>query len=430
MSITGRLVLLALLGVVPVLLYPGAVSIAVWVALLVLGCAVDLALAASPRAIGVQRKLPETVRLTEEATSTLTVRNHARRTFRGWIREGWQPSAGALNPVHRLSIPAGEGRNVQVRLVPRRRGDLSVHHVTIRSAGPLGLAARQVTIPAPGMLRVLPPFHSKRLLPSKLRRLRELDGRAAVQIRGAGTEFDSLRDYVRGDDVRSIDWRASARRRDTVVRTWRPERDRRVVIVLDTSRTSAARIEDEPRLDTGIEASLLLAVLAQRGGDRVDFLAFDRRPRARVGSSAKGNLLASLVSAMAPLDSELIEADFSRIPSQVRSISAHRSLVVLLTALDSGAVEEGLLPMLPSLTAQHVVVVASVRDPLLDELRHRRSTAAETYRAAAAERALLDRAAIKERLRQLGTEVLDEAPHELPSKLADLYIRLKAAGRL
>ncbi|GAB3545467.1 DUF58 domain-containing protein [Arthrobacter tumbae] len=430
MSITARLVLLALLGVVPVLLYPGAVSIALWVALLVLGCAVDLAFAASPRAIGVQRSLPGTVRLTEETVSTLTVRNHAERPFRGWIREGWQPSAGARNPVHRLSVPAGEGRNLSVQLAPRRRGDLSVHHVTIRSAGPLGLAARQVTIKAPGTLRVLPPFHSKRLLPSKLRRLRELDGRAAVQIRGAGTEFDSLRDYVRGDDVRSIDWRASARRRDTVVRTWRPERDRRVVIVLDTSRTSAARIEDEPRLDTGIEASLLLAVLAQRGGDRVDFLAFDRRPRARVQSAAKGNLLKSLVTAMAPLESELIEADFSQIPAQVRSISPHRSLVVLLTALDSGAVEEGLLPMLPSLTSQHVVVVASVRDPQLDELRIQRSTAAETYRAAAAERALLDRAAIKERLRQLGAEVVDEPPHELPSKLADLYIRLKAAGRL
>ncbi|GAA2171894.1 hypothetical protein GCM10009784_00260 [Arthrobacter parietis] len=200
--------------------------------------------------------------------------------------------------------------------------------------------------------------------------------------------------------------------------------------MLDTSRTSAARIEDEPRLDTGIEASLLLAVLAQRGGDRVDFIAFDRRPRARVQSGAKGNLLESLVTAMAPLESELIEADFSQIPAQVRSISAHRSLVVLLTALDSGAVEEGLLPMLPALTSQHVVVIASVRDPHLDELRSQRGTAAETYRAAAAERALLDRAAIKERLRQLGAEVVDESPHELPSKLADLYIRLKAAGRL
>lgn len=430
MSITARLVILALFGTLPVILYPGPVSIGIWLTLLVLACALDLFLAASPRRMGVQRSLPATVRLTEGCVSTLTVRNHSRRAFRGWVREGWQPSAGAENPVNRVSVPAGEGRNVQVRLVPRRRGDLAVHHVTFRSTGPLGLAARQVTIAAPGVLRVLPPFHSKRLLPSKLRRLREMDGRAAVQIRGAGTEFDSLRDYVRGDDVRSIDWRASARRRDTVVRTWRPERDRRVLIVLDTSRTSAARIEDEPRLDTGIEASLLLAVLAQRGGDRVDFLAFDRRPRARVESAAKGNLLASLVTAMAPLDSELIEADFSQIPAQVRSISAHRSLVVLLTALDAGAAEEGLLPMLPSLTAQHVVVVASVRDPHLDELRRQRETAADTYRAAAAERAILDRAAIKTRLHQLGAEVVDEPPHELPSKLADLYIRLKAAGRL
>lgn len=430
MSITARLVLLALAGAIPVMLYPGAVSAAVWLALLVLAVAVDLALAASPRNVGVQRSLPSTVRLTEDCVSTLTVRNHGSRTLRGWVREGWQPSAGAQDSVHRVSVPPGEGRRVSTRLLPRRRGDLAVHHVTIRSTGPLGLAARQITIPAPGVLRVLPPFHSKRLLPSKLRRLRELDGRAAVQIRGAGTEFDSLRDYVRGDDVRSIDWRASARRRDTVVRTWRPERDRRVLIVLDTSRTSAARIEDEPRLDTGIEASLLLAVLAQRGGDRVDFLAFDRRPRARVQSVAKGNLLSSLVEAMAPLEPELIEADFSQIPAQVRSITAHRSLVVLLTSLEAGAVEEGLLPVLPSLTAQHLVVVASVRDPQLDALRHERTTAAEVYRAAAAERAVLDRAAIKARLHQLGAEVVDEPPHELPSKLADLYIRLKAAGRL
>lgn len=190
---------------------------------------------------------------------------------------------------------------------------------------------------------MLPSFASKRHLPSKLRRLRELDGGSAVQIRGAGTEFDSLRDYVRGDDVRSIDWRATARRRDTVVRTWRPERDRRVVVVLDTSRTSAARVLDEPRLDTGIEAALLLSVLAERGGDKVHFLAFDRRLRARVDSTAKGNLLGSLVTAMAPLEAELIEADWSRVPAQVRAVSPHRSLVVLLTSLDAGAVEEGLL---------------------------------------------------------------------------------------
>ncbi|WP_105032709.1 DUF58 domain-containing protein [Arthrobacter ruber] len=430
MVITGRLVLLALLGVVPVVLYPGAASILLWAALLAAVTALDLSLAASPRRVGIVRTLPDSVRLGEECRSALVLRNDTPRPLRATVREAWQPSAGAADPEQALRVPPGESRRLAVLLRPTRRGVLRVGTVTIRSSGPLGVAARQVTVPAPGVLRVLPPFNSKRHLPSKLRRLRELDGRSAVQIRGAGTEFDSLRDYVRGDDVRSIDWRATARRRDTVVRTWRPERDRRVVVVLDTSRTSAARVLDEPRLDTGIEAALLLSVLAERGGDKVHFLAFDRRLRARVDSTAKGNLLGSLVTAIAPLEPELIEADWSRVPAQVRAASPHRALVVLLTSLDSGAVEEGLLPALPGLTGRHAVVVASVRDPRLEEMTAGRSTAAATFRAAAAERALLDRAAIADQIRLLGAEVVDAVPAELPPLLADAYIRLKAAGRL
>ncbi|MHA7281658.1 DUF58 domain-containing protein [Arthrobacter sp. TMS2-4] len=430
MVITGRLVLLALLGVVPVLVYPGATAILLWALLLAAVLGVDLALAASPRRVGIRRTLPDSVRLGESGTSIVVLRNDTPRTLRATVREAWQPSAGAADPEQSVVVPSGEARRLTLLLRPTRRGVLRVETVTVRSAGPLGLAARQVTVPAPGDLRVLPPFNSKRHLPSKLRRLRELDGQAAVQIRGAGTEFDSLRDYVRGDDVRSIDWRATARRRDTVVRTWRPERDRRVVVVLDTSRTSAARVLDEPRLDTGIEAALLLSVLAERGGDKVHFLAYDRRLRARVDSTAKGNLLASLVTAMAPLDAELIEADWTRLPAQVRAVSPHRSLVVLLTSLDAGAVEEGLLPALPGLTERHVVVVASVRDPRLDEMGADRSTATATFRAAAAERSLLDRGAVAQQIRLLGAEVVDAAPADLPPLLADTYIRLKATGRL
>src|SRR5690625_987970 len=111
--------------------------------------------------------------------------------------------------------------------------------------------------------------------------LREMEGAASVQVRGQGTEFDSLREYVPGDDVRSIDWRATARRSEVVVRTWRPERDRRVLIVVDASRTSAARVGDGARLDASIEAALLLGALTSRAGDRVGLLAVDRKQRAR-----------------------------------------------------------------------------------------------------------------------------------------------------
>ncbi|WP_454811044.1 DUF58 domain-containing protein [Paenarthrobacter nitroguajacolicus] len=430
MAITGRFVLLALLGLVPLVVFP-AWSTVLFVAVgLLLLLVADLVLAASPARLALERRQPGNVTLEGETDSVVTVTNGTRRKLRAEVRDTWQPSAGAVNAAQSLVVPSGERRRMTVTLVPRRRGDLKSPHVTLRSFGPMGLAARQRTRALPGQLRVLPPFHSKRHLPSKLRKLRELDGRAAVQIRGAGTEFDSLRDYVRGDDVRSIDWRATARRTSVVVRTWRPERDRRVVIVLDTSRTAAARIEDEPRLDTGIEAALLLAVLAERGGDRVDFLAYDRRIRARVESASKGNLLGQLVQAMAPLEAELIELDWQQVPAQVRAVSAHRSMVVLLTALDGGAPEEGLLPTVAQLSRQHVVVVASVRDPLLSAMKEERTTASQVFRAAAAERALLERSAVTAQLRQLGAEVVDAEPHDVPPLLADTYIRLKAAGRL
>ena len=430
MAISGRFFFLALAALVPIIVAPGAVTWLAALAVLVLAFAVDLALAASPRHLVLSRSVPTGVRLGESAEATLRLANESPRTLRAFVKDGWQPSSGAANALQRVRIPAGERAALSIILRPSRRGDLRSGHVSVRSFGPLGMAARQKTIPAPAVLRVLPPFHAKRHLPSKLRLLRELDGKAAVQIRGAGTEFDSLRDYVRGDDVRSIDWRATARRRDVVVRTWRPERDRRVVIVLDTSRTSAARIGDEPRLDTGIEASLLLAVLAERGGDRVNLIAFDRRVRARASSTGKGSMLGSMVQALAPLEPELIELDAAAIPGQIRAVTAHRALVVLVTSLDAGAAEENLIPLVSQLARNHVVVVASVRDPALDAARRDRTTTTLAYRAAAAEHALGERAAVTAVLKQLGAEVVDAEPLALPPQLADAYIRLKAAGRL
>lgn len=282
----------------------------------------------------------------------------------------------------------------------------------------------------PWTVRALPPFKSRKHLPSRLARLRELDGRTALLVRGQGTEFDSLREYVIGDDVRSIDWRATARRQQVVIRTWRPERDRRVLLVLDTSRTSAARIGDAPRLDAAMDAALLLAALAARAGDRVDLIAVDRRVRARVEGVARTRLLPALVESMAPLDPDLVEADWSVIVGAVRQRMTQRALVVLLTSLESAAVEEGLLPVVRQLTDRHQVVVASVTDPQVTAMAQGRGDAYAVYGAAAAERAFLDRSAVTAELARAGVEVVDAPPQQLPPQLADRYLALKAAGKL
>lgn len=430
MALTWRAVVLALVGVVPVLLVPVTGTAVLWAVAVLALCALDAGLAASPRSIGVARAVPGSVRLTEPAKSVLTVTNLTERRLRALVRDAWQPSAGAQANRHALDLPPGESRRLVTVLVPTRRGDRRADRVTIRSFGPLGLAARQVSLTVPATLRVLPEFASRRHLPSRLARLRELDGRAAVQVRGQGTEFDSLREYVIGDDVRSIDWRATARRSEVVVRTWRPERDRRVLLVLDTSRTSAARVGDEPRLDASIEAALLLAALAARAGDRIELVAYDRRLRARVAGASGPALLPALADALAPLEPALVETDWPGVVGLVRERLSQRSLVVLLSSLEPAAVESGLLGVVGQLTDDHQVVLASVRDPEIAELRAGRSGAAEVFDAAAAERGELERAAVAVRLRQRGVEIVDALPGELAPKLADTYLALKAAGRL
>ena len=430
MSLTGRVPLLVLLGVVALVVRPAGGTAAWWVLAVALLVVVDVLLAPRPDRLTVTRRPTGQVRQGQATGTDLLVANPGGRRVRGVLRDAWQPSAGATGNRHRLDLAAGDQVRLTTPLVPTRRGDRRTDRVTVRCTGPLGLAARQASREVPGRVRVLPPFHARKHLPSRLARLRELDGRAAVRVRGQGTEFDSLRDYVLGDDVRSIDWRASARSRTVVVRTWQPERQRRVLLVLDTSRTSAGRIDDVPRLDSAMDAALLLAALASRAGDSVDFLAGDRRVRARVRAGGHRDALVQVVEAMADLEPALVEADWSRLGSAVVALGRQPALVVLLTALEPAAVEHGLLPALPALARRHRVVLASVRDPELERLAARRGTASEVYDAAAAEQVLADRARTAEVLTRLGVDVVDADADRLPVALTDHYLMLKGRGLL
>jgi uncharacterized protein (DUF58 family) len=436
MALTGRAALLAALGSIPVgILEPGWTGILAVNAPLALACACDYALAAPVRRLVLDRSGDTSTRLGETADITLTISNRSRRPLRAHLRDAWPPSSWQPGTEveasrHRLTVPSGERRRVTTRLRPTRRGDRQADRVTIRSYGPLGLFSRQGSHKVPWTVRVLPPFTSRKHLPSKLARLRELDGRTSVLTRGEGTEFDSLREYVPGDDTRSIDWRATARQSTVAVRTWRPERDRHILLVLDTGRTSAGRVGDAPRLDASMDAALLLAALASRAGDRVNLLAYDRRVRALVQGRSAGDVLPSVVDAMATLEPELVETDARGLTATALRTASRRSLIVLFTTLDAAPVEQGLLPVLPQLTQRHTVLVASVADPHIASMAKARGNAEAVYEAAAAAQAQSERQRTAEQLRRHGVTVVDATPEDLASALADAYLALKAAGRL
>ncbi|WP_328910498.1 DUF58 domain-containing protein [Streptomyces sp. NBC_00234] len=437
MALTGRTALLAALGSLPVgILAPSWTGLLAVNAPLSLAILCDYALAAPVRTLQFTRSGDTSVRLGDAAEVQLTVTNPSRRRLRAHLRDAWPPSswpAGTDQAAsrHELAVPAGERRRLATFLRPTRRGDRQAEQVTVRSYGPLGLAARQGNHQVPWTVRVLPPFTSRKHLPSRLARLRELDGRTSVLTRGEGTEFDSLRAYVPGDDTRSIDWRATARQSAVAVRTWRPERDRHILIVLDTGRTSAGRVGDVPRLDAAMDATLLLTALATRAGDRVNFLAYDRRVRAQVqGRTAAGDVLSTIVRAMAPLEPELVETDAHGLSTAALASAPRRSLIVLLTSLDAAPIEDGLLPVLPQLTKRHTVLLASVADPRIEAMTSARGTVDAIYEAAAGTQAQSQRHRTADQLKRHGVVVVDATPEKLAPALADAYLALKAAGRL
>ncbi|MEU2591098.1 DUF58 domain-containing protein [Streptomyces albidoflavus] len=435
MALTGRTALLAALGSLPVaLLEPSWLGVAAVTSPLAVAMMCDYALAAPVRKLRFTRSGDTHVRQGEMAETSLQLTNTSSRPLRALLRDAWPPSNAVPGTTdaarHRVEVPAGGTRELHTHLRPTRRGEAVAHSVTVRSYGPLGLVSRQATHRVPGSLRVLPPFHSRRLLAAKTARLRELDGRTSALGRGEGTEFDSLRRYVPGDDTRSIDWRATARRSEVAVRTWRPERARRVLIVLDTGRTSAGRVGDAPRLDAAMDAALLLSALASRAGDRVDLLAFDRELRAQVRGKAAPQLLPALVDGLASLEPQLVETDARGLAAEILRSTPRRALVVLLTTLDTTPVEEGLLPVLGRLTDRHTLLVASVADPRLAEMAAARGTVEKVYQAAAGHKAQAERDRTAGLLRRRGVTVVDAPPADLASALADAYLSAKAAGKL
>jgi uncharacterized protein (DUF58 family) len=428
MALGGRLALLVALGLLLVAL-PGIILVS-YAIILALAVAIDLARAGAIADVVAGREPVVAVRLGEMGATSVRLRNSGHRTVRARVRDAWVPSAGIAPREQDVTIPPGEARTVTSVLRPTRRGTRAAARLTVRSYGPLRLAARQRRVDAPGSIRVLPAFTSRRFLPEKLSRLRQIDGAVLVHQRGQGSEFDSLREYVLGDDVRAIDWRATARAGDVVVRTWRPERDRHVVLVIDTGRTSAARIGDAPRLDAALDASLLLAAVAARAGDRIALVAGDITIRARLAPTGGSGALPALVAALTPLEPTLIETDPQVLIGEVRRRTPQRALVVVFGALDAASADSTLLPVAAALAGRHQVVVASVADPRLDELAHARDSVSDLYTAGAAEVALARRRSVAARLARLGVRVVDGPVDSFASHVTDAYLDLKAAGRL
>ncbi|HWH96559.1 MAG TPA: DUF58 domain-containing protein, partial [Baekduia sp.] len=308
-------------------------------------------------------------------------------------------------------------------LTPRRRGRHTLPAVALRTRGPLGLGAWQHRAAGEQAVTVYPDLPSARRLALAVREGRFRD--PGVRTRGPvglGTEFERVRDYLPDDDIRQVNWRATARVGRPMSNQHRVEQDQEILVVLDVGRLMAAPLGDRTRCDEALDAVTALALVADELGDRCGVLAFDDAIRRRVRPGRASG--ADVVRATFDLEPSEREADYEL---AFRTVGGgKRALVVVLTDLLDTAAARALVDAVPVLTRRHAVVVASARDPDVEGL----AQDADPFQSAAATDLLTARAQAAAAVRGAGAAVVEAAPGALGAACVRAYLKAKARRRL
>ncbi len=387
---------------------------------------------ARPRDLAIERHHPPVIVMGREADLTWTVRNAGKRRARFLLADELAPSLGADTRRAGATLAPLATATLTTTLRPSRRGRFAISEVVVRSTGPLGLMARQQRREVPSTLRIHPPFKSRDEAELRIRKARILEvGLRSARGLGGGTEFEQLREYTADDEFRRVDWAASARVGRPIVRTYRPERNQTVMVLLDNGRLMAAKVDEVPRLEHAIDATIMLTAVASGLGDKIGLVTFDQQVRSIVAPARHREQVSRVTEAMFDLDPVLAESDYSEAFRQTLARFRRRALLVILTDLAPGAVTNSLLPAMPLIVRNHLVVIGAVQDP---EIAGWASgpvvDASQSYRKAAALSSIAERERLVARLRGMGVTVVDAVPGKLAPTLADVYIRVKSTGRL
>jgi len=316
------------------------------------------------------------------------------------------------------------------RVALRRRGDLVLGAVHVRALGPWGLAWLPSSVALEDRLRVQPGIEElkKARLPG-LRPSLTRPGLRRVRRFGEGSEFESLREYRRGDDPRAVDWKASARRTELLVRNYQVERNQTVVLAIDAGRLMREWIGDRERLDFALAAALLVAERARSYGDRVGVLIFDDEIR-NVMPPRKVRL-SDLADAFATVEARLVEPNYPKAFTTLGRAFRKRSLVLFFSEVIDAAASRALMGGLVGSVSKHLPVAVALRNPDVEGAAVRPAAGeGSAYRRAAAEALLEARAKALQAMRRAGVHTVDVVPGDASGAVLEKYAEIKRRGLL
>jgi uncharacterized protein (DUF58 family) len=358
------------------------------------------------------------------------------------IRDDYPTSFGVSVPALRATIPSHSTQELTYTVHPTQRGEFSWGDIQVRQLGAWGLAWDDRKIIQSLKVKVYPDLVG----------LRSLSIRLVLQSSGVnhqsrqfniGTEFAELRNYRAGDDLRFIDWKATARRTGAygtppLVKVLQSEQEQTLLILLDRGRLMTATVQGLQRFDWGLNATLSLALAGLHRGDRVGVGVFDRQMHTWIPPERGQHQLSRLIERLTPIQPVLLESDYVGAVTSVVQQQTRRCLVVVITDLVDMTASSELIAALSRLTPRYLSFCVTLRDPLVDHLAHTTIASLKegeggvtaAYTRAVALDLLAQRQVAFAQLKHKGVLVLDAPANQLTDQLVDKYLQIKARNLL
>jgi uncharacterized protein (DUF58 family) len=387
--------------------------------------------------IEVARHMPRRFMIGEENEVQITISHRLPRRFTLMIKDEYPPDLELRGERLLTAMPRRNGgvqrqATVSYKLYAASRGDYGFGDMVLRWRSPWGLVVKQARVNAAESVKVYPNINEARRHELSAQRSRQLLlGFRKARIRGQGREFESLRDYVRGDEMRHISWMATARRGRLITKQYQIERNQSIVVMIDAGRLMTSRIEHLSKLDHAINAALAIGYVATRGGDNIGLLVFNRQVTTYLPPQRGHAQLAEMTEALYNVKAQMIEPSYARAFQYLSQNCKRRSLVVILTDLVDRDASAELLAYTATLLPRHLPLIVTIGDKDLRALVARQPhDVTEVYQQSVAEELLQQREEALARITELGGLALDVPAGQLSIQLVNKYLEVKERGLL
>ncbi|MBH8573186.1 DUF58 domain-containing protein [Nostocaceae cyanobacterium CENA369] len=436
-----RVYLLLVLGIAiaPILCFflsiPASIAVILLFDILVLGLMIVDGLRSRTLRVEIQRELPPRLSIGRDNPVLLTVKSPKSQAVIQ-IRDYYPAEFGVSATTLQTTVASNSTQELTYTVNPTQRGQFPWGNIQVRQLGRWGFAWDDWQIPQSLPVKVYPDLLGLRSLSIKLT-LQSSGSIRKVRQMGIGTEFAELRNYRTGDDLRFIDWKATARRvgaysnTPPLVRVLEPEQEQTLLILLDRGRLMTAKVQGLQRFDWGMNATLSLALAGLHRGDRVGVGVFDRQMHTWIAPERGQSHLSQLIDRLTPIQPVLLESDYLGAVTSVVQRQTRRALVVVITDLVDVTASTELLAALSKLAPRYLPFCVTLRDPQVDRLAHTfTENVTETYGRAVALDLLAQRQVAFAQLKQKGVLVLDAPANQITDQLVERYLQLKARNQL